>query len=387
MKRTNRINSAFAGIGTAVLLASGSVFAGGSGKAVADKDPVEEEPWAYCDVFDLLKLYEDDGNPCIDSFAIIGRYHGQYHYVDGNQGKDDGWDNRRTRIGTKIGFLSMFTFDMQFNLDVDGGGRFFEDIEEATIKFKPWKNGTIKLGKQKAAITREWSTSSRKIKTIERSQLVNQVVSDKIYGVTLKQKVNDKLWAEGGIYCGSYDEDWETPEFNGSAVGSVRIGYNVTGQSEVRLDYTYTDGAGVDNGVNDYDHLVSLNSESQWDKLGLVTDLIFGSGIDDSNHSDVFGIVVMPNYKVTDKLEGILRYTFSTSDSDNGIRLQKRYERPSASSNQYGDTYNAIYAGLNYYLCGDNLKLMTGVEYSDLKAPKGDDWKGWSVFTGVRLYF
>ena len=128
---------------------------------------------------------------------------------------------------------------------------------------------------------------------------------------------------------------------------------------------------------------------SSWGDLSLVTDLIYGTGINDNRNSDVFGLVIMPYYAITEKLEGVFRYTYSQSDGEEGIRLQSRYERArgAAPLNARGDSYNAFYAGLKYYLCGDKLKLMTGVEYATLDAPVSDDWDGWTYFAGVRLYF
>jgi phosphate-selective porin OprO/OprP len=108
--------------------------------------------------------------------------------------------------------------------------------------------------------------------------------------------------------------------------------------------------------------------------------LIYGTG-----YSDLFSIVLMPSYDLTDKIELVGRYTFSTSEDDDGVRLQKRYES-SAALNPRGDTYHAIYGGITYRICGDKLKLMTGVEYSTLSG--GDaDYDGLTYFAGVRTQF
>jgi hypothetical protein len=47
------------------------------------------------------------------------------------------------------------------------------------------------------------------------------------------------------------------------------------------------------------------------------------------------------------------------------------------------DLYNAVYAGLQYFICEDKLKLMTGVEWSDLDGG-GDSW---TYFAGIRAYW
>jgi hypothetical protein len=37
-----------------------------------------------------------------------------------------------------------------------------------------------------------------------------------------------------------------------------------------------------------------------------------------------------------------------------------------------GDELHTLYTGLNYHICGDNAKIMAGVEYSTLDTPAGD---------------
>ncbi len=384
MKINFRTKAALTGAGTALLLAVGTASAGDA-KMAMEQSPVADA-WDFCDVFELGKLYKSDTG-FINSFSLYGRYQGQYHWSDSDQGlSNDDWENRRVRAGIKVGFLNDFEFAGQFNLDVDGETRFFEDVEDLTIEWTPSDNFYAIIGKQKAPITREWSTSSTKIKTFERSQFVNQVTPDKIGGLVLGYNLTEALLVETGLYAGSNSEDWELPfNSNSSLAASLRVGYDVTEATNVRFDYFFADGAGVDRSVGDYDHIFSLNSESSWGRMHLVTDLIFAKGINDGNNSDAGSVVIMPYYDLTDKLEGVFRYTYSGSDGATGIRLQSRYERETAID-QRGDAYHAFYGGLNYYICEDKLKLMAGVEYATLDTPD-TDYGNWTVFTGVRLSF
>jgi phosphate-selective porin OprO/OprP len=53
-----------------------------------------------------------------------------------------------------------------------------------------------------------------------------------------------------------------------------------------------------------------------------------------------------------------------------------------------GDAYFASYAGLNYYIDGHRLKLMSGVKYSHLDGgPGGGDFNGWTWLAGLRMAF
>lgn len=391
MTQSNRMKSAVAGFGVAALLA-GAAQAGDGKVVIDDKAPVAEpEAWTFCNLFDYSTLYENDQGP-INEISLIGRYHGQWHSVDSNQGADTDWENRRFRFGTEIVFLDDFTFEGQFNLkrDFDEPGRFFDSVEDLTIAWEPNDEFYLIVGKQKAKVSREWSTSSKRIKTMERSLIINQTVADKMGGVVAGYNLTDKLWIEGGIYTGAWTNDgWNLPDFNGDIGASARIGYDLTESTEVRFDYLYTAGAGVDAATEEYEHVFSWNTESEFGDLSLVTDVIYASGIDNANNSDVFGVVVMPYYALTEDLEAVFRYQYVTSDSDTGVRLQSRYERAGGAAplNTRGDSYNAFYLGLNYYICDDKLKLMTGVEYATLEAPGSSDWDGWTYWAGVRMYF
>jgi len=54
------------------------------------------------------------------------------------------------------------------------------------------------------------------------------------------------------------------------------------------------------------------------------------------------------------------------------------------SKDKVGNTYTSLYAGINYYLYGNKLKLMNGIEYSKLG---GGDYEGYTFLTGMRLSF
>jgi phosphate-selective porin OprO/OprP len=374
----------------AALLSSGAqageVMMADTSKKMVEVEPPAEEP-TLCDIiFDLPTLYKDKSNPYIQEIAITGRYQGQYYYVDANTGEDDGWNNRRWRLGGKVKFLNQFELSGQFNLNTsnDLDGRFFQDVDTLELEWTPSDEWAVVLGKHKPAITQEYSTSSSRILTVERSLLVNQVTPDKIGGATVAYE-SGPFSADLGVFSGALTDDWGLPEFDGGVGVLARFGYDVTEDTNIRLDYMYQSEDEGNDGFADYEHIVSLNSSSEWGAFGLRTDLIYAAGMDDVD--DVFGIVVLPYYDVTDWLQLVARYQYATSDGDAGIRLQSRYERRALEdgSTSRGDQYHAIYGGINWYICGNNLKVMTGVEYSTLA---GDaDYDGVTFFAGIRTNF
>lgn len=101
----------------------------------------------------------------------------------------------------------------------------------------------------------------------------------------------------------------------------------------------------------------------------------------------MFGLVLMPFYNITDRLQTVLRYTFAMSAHQNGLKLLRRYEQKVATGN--GDEYNAFYLGFNYYLYGHKLKLMGSLEYSNMerRSKDGGDFAGWTGILAGRLSF
>ncbi len=368
-----------------LLALAGSLVAGPAAKMPVI-EPVPPKTFCdhYYDVLDLAKLYRGDG-PLIQEIKLIGRYQGQYHNVESDLGDDSDWENRRFRFGVAATFLDNFEFEGQFNIKTDysSSGRLFESVEDLTITWEPNDLWSLTVGKQKPAVTREYSTSSKRIKTVERSQLVNQLVPEKAGGVVLTFNDVGGFAVDLGIFSGSLEDEWELPDFDGGYGLYARIAREITEATELRFDYLYNDGDPMNNAFEDYDHIFSLNSQSDWDRWHLVTDIL--AGVEGSFGSqDVYGLVLMPYYDLTDKLELVFRYTLSSSNGTTGLDVQSRYE-DDASGDLVGDQYHALYLGLNWYICGDKLKFMNGVEWSSIEGFDDNDY--WSFFSAIRMYF
>lgn len=52
-----------------------------------------------------------------------------------------------------------------------------------------------------------------------------------------------------------------------------------------------------------------------------------------------------------------------------------------------GDEHHSIYGGLNYCFCGDNAKVMAGLQYDDISAGGRDVYDGWTAFLAFRTFF
>ncbi len=103
----------------------------------------------------------------------------------------------------------------------------------------------------------------------------------------------------------------------------------------------------------------------------------------------------MPMYWLQeDRLKLVLRYQYEGSDNPKGIRLNSRYARLAEARDSSvdvnsgrGDDHHSLYAGLNYYFCGENLKLISGIQHDDLSSEGKTQFQGWTLGTSLRIWF
>jgi len=340
----------------------------------------------YDEIWDNAVIFGDRENTSELSVKLRGRYHGQGFNVDGDGAQDSSWEHRRIRLGADVNINEKWTFGFDFNMKRDEQDDTIENFDFISVSYKWSENTEISFGKlRRGSLTREDSTSSNNILTLERSQLTSRFFVDNLGGVYVEHETGD--WTiGGGILNGNTEEDMRLPTLQGAMLLQANAAKQINDNTEVRFDYLYNPGDPDNNDVQPYEHMMSLNSESQFGKFGFITDLIYAAALPEAS-GDLYGFVFMPHYMLTPKLQIVGRYTWSGSDTDNGIRLLNRYDRRAVPEGfERGDKHQAVYFGLNYYLYGHKLKLMSGVEYSDFDSVLGNT----SVVTGsaaLRFYF
>ena len=110
---------------------------------------------------------------------------------------------------------------------------------------------------------------------------------------------------------------------------------------------------------------------------------------------DFWGVVLMPMYWLQDeKVKLVGRYLHQNSEQSEGLRLNSRYVPLSDSRDSlinlnqgYGDDHRSFYVGLNYYLCGEHLKIISGVQHDQLKSLGDTQYRGWTLGTSLRIWF
>lgn len=352
-----------------------------------------ENPDIYDRIWALPVLYDNPDNPVIQSFSLIGRYHGQYWSVDASQGTAADWENRRKIVGFSSKWFQNFTLQAQMFLHNDGDP-LYGGLYEGFIKWSPEEvDLSLSIGRLDYLFTGyERSKSSKKINAIERGLVVNQVMPAEVVGVHLRGG-KGRFSYHAGWFSRSIEEEFD--DFNSGSAAVVGVAYETPlffEKGSLHLDYLHNPGESEGNAFRPYRHVASLWHKGESGRLEMGADLTVAQPFEAGGH--VFGLTLEPSWILTNELFGnqdplqvVLRYQYATSSRDNGLVLQRRYEQKVTQGE--GNNYQAVYTGLNYFLYGHKLKLMAGGEYAHMKdaADDGGKYSGWTWFGAIRLYF
>jgi phosphate-selective porin OprO/OprP len=346
------------------------------------------------------KVYENKDGGVIQSIKLFGRVHAQWNYSDGESGGTDfngsGEELRRLRAGASVSFLDGFTALGRANLEEGGFGDTdlgWDNWDELYIKYgkKGWlglDSASVGYGRYKLLFGGEEHQSSKRIKTIERSAINNQFGSNRPTGLVFNAEQNGVEYVLG-VWSREPERDawagWnEGTALQGSATFEAMEG-------EWILDFVYADDAGGANTLFDYDWASSVTYNRAYDSFNLMANFTFS----DAGNVDPMGIVLLPTYYIVpDKLEAAFRYQWANSSAATGVprssssRGIRRVAREEGVSTGSGDNYHAVYAGLNYYIAGDRVKLMTGIEYETISGNNAaSEVDGISLWLAGRIYF
>lgn len=307
--------------------------------------------------------------------------------MDDGDLSDDDRDNRRIRTGLKGDFLQSLSFNVQVDLNPDVNPT-CTGLTDAYVEWKPAKEFRLRVGKQPVEYTYEGGTSSNEILTIERSLITSTVWPSPEYitGVVGSGTVGRWVYAVGGF---AGDQEKEFSEFDAGAGILARIGYDFSSsvgrdKALITAGYFYNDGDSGNTAFRKFNNTGSLSLQLAEGRVGVITDALAADGL--GSQPDVFGLLVISYYNITEKLQVALRYAYANSDGENGLSLTSRYEEKLVTGR--GDEHQAVYGGLTYRIYGDKFKVMSGVEYSDMNGGEdGGSFSGWAWVSAVRLSF
>ena len=351
---------------------------------VADDEPPES---GYDRLWSKVRLYEGDADTAFQSFDLSGRLQLDLAYVDSGDEDHGEFNVRRFRLGFKTRFAEDFTLHIEAEFNPQEADPVYVRLTDTYLAWAPSEVAKLTLGKQSAGFTLDGMTSSKRLLTIDRSNLTNNIwfTEEYIPGFSIAGETDDLVYF-GGVFT-SDSADPEFGDFKGGEFYLLTLGHDFTGQSAtgealLRLNLVYNEPDPENTVSRLLERIASLNFAYEKGDWGIRADV--SSAVGHSGQSDLLGLMVMPFHDLTERLQLVGRYTLVTSADDNGVRLA-RYERSIAGSR--GDRYNELYLGLNYYWYGHKLKLQNGLQYVDMRdrADDGGAYSGWSWTTGFRL--
>lgn len=345
-------------------------------------------------IWDGATLYQNDHASAVQSFSLVGRYHGQYWEVDDDPEEEDGWENRRMIFGIQSRFFDQFILDLQMHIS-DITSLEYDGLYTASLKWtSKEKRFVANVGRLDYVFTgMERSTSSKKIVTFERGLLVGQLMPGEVVGLYSKSQLG-AVSLRTGVYSGDIGDEFSDFDAGfGAGVGFVLdlpLGYE---KGTLHLDMLYNDGNPDNNAFEAYQQIASIWHEGEVGEFALGMDVTFGAE-EINGRPDVYGLTIIPTYNLLenwliggDRLQLATRYQIARSDGANGLDVPRRYESEIEAG--AGDHYQAIYVGLNYLLYGNRFKVMAGAEYSKMgdEAEDSGGFSSWTYLTGLRFYF
>lgn len=322
----------------------------------------------------------------IKDLQIRGRIQGQfgYSYAENDEGSDDysTFEMRRVRLGMRGTLFQNVRAQIEAN--------FIPNSFSMRSAYLEWREHSWiypKFGYDKPLFGHEENTSSASIITVERSNINNQMAPGPITGASFSGSY--EIFQYGaGMYTGRANvnaDGYDRYLYNGSIGVTLDRWMPENHKLSFRVDGITNDDRGATFG---FETGIAASSQYSWRGFDLRVEFMQANPFDGGY---IRGGYIMPSYKFTDKIQGVVRYERSTAD-DTFIRAPSRYAArtdvtPSNAEGRLGTDFEAIYVGGNYYIRGDNLKVMAGVEYSELEGTSRGTLKSTTLYGAIRMLF
>ena len=222
---------------------------------VVDESPTvtPAKPW---NIFEKNTLYKSDSG-FIRDVKLKGRYHGQYISQDEDIGdvKDNEYDvyhHRRARIQMDFDLDYNLSFGFDANISDGHGSRtalsdegsFINNFVTFNIQWKPSDDYYLIIGKDKQDITREDIISSRHIKTVERSAIVNEIGQQRPWGAQVGFFTKGIEHRLGAWVYGAHEDGPEWVDFRANKGASYNLTYPVKDDLSLHFDWNYVNNEG-----------------------------------------------------------------------------------------------------------------------------------------------
>jgi phosphate-selective porin OprO/OprP len=347
----------------------------------------QKQPSTYDKIWKFAEWYESKSNPVVQRVLFSGRYQHEYNTIDADQGEHHEWNVRRMRLGPRMTLFRTFTFHWEAELNPQEADPLYVRSTDLYVQWNRSPRFALTVGKQAVPFTMDGATSSRDLLAIDRSALANNIWFPQEYipGLSVSGRPGSWSWRTGVYSAGAMNRGFG--EFDGGAVILGLLGHDFADRLDAKEallvgNYVYQNPDPDNTFTRQLEHIVSVNFKFERDTWGMRNDVSAATGY--LGQSNLWAVMAMPFYNITDKLQLVGRYTFVRSDEPNGVRLGT-YENLVVANR--GDVYNEEYAGVNYFFYAHKLKLQSGLQYADMndRANDGGAYSGLAWTTGIRV--
>jgi phosphate-selective porin OprO and OprP len=348
----------------------------------ADTRSVYDKIWQQ-----LTTIYDDSSNRVVQRILFTGRFQHDFAAIGADQGDHDEWNTRRLRVGPRLTLFRTYTLHVEAELNPQEIDPLYMRLTDAYLQWSRSGRLVVTAGKHSIPYTMDGATSSKELIAVDRSNLTNNIWFPQEYlpGISVAGRSAPWVYRAGVYSAGRANKEFG--EFDGGVATLAVLGYDFAkplGVKEALLSGNYVHQNEDPNNTftRQLQNIVSVNFKFETDRWGMRSDVSTATGY--LRQSDLWSVMAMPFFNVTDKLQLVGRYTFIESDDPNGVQLAT-YENRVVTGR--GDEYNEAYAGANYYFYGHRLKLQTGVQVADMndRANDGGEYSGVSWTIGIRV--
>lgn len=338
------------------------------------------------------------GSKLVKDLRINGRLHLQHDYMH--------YENKGGSNPSDVNQIHLRRIRLGAQADIGEGMKGFINAEfgnddarlsDAIISAKFSDYGTLTVGYQKVNFGAEENTSSARIKTVERSlasRYFNESGNGRRlgfgarhigifwngefdgFGYGLAVTNNQRSGSFSGSGLDNSMAYWANVYYNAKFEGgSIRFGVNFGYKPEGNSKDATATAASETNRLIGYNPFINV----EYGDFNLLAEYI-GSEVKRGKRSGrgnatPWGFHLIPSYKISDELEVVLRYSHIDTDH-RGINPSDGFRNlNSAGTFNKG---NAYYAGFNWYIRGNDVKLTAGYEYGEFtgRATTGNDFSG-----------
>jgi phosphate-selective porin OprO/OprP len=393
-----------------------SITAAAAGNGTAAGAP----PAAICRVLsDAPLIWDAPDSAWIQSVRILGRFQYQYAHIDGtgSDGRDFDYNTdefRRVWLGAGIDAVKSLHIQGQWILIKDGtpkgGDREFDNQMwelYATLNAAEYiaidglKELLAGYGRRIVHMGAEWHTSSTKIKTVERSAIANKIWPDDNESSNPTGAWLESRYGSTDFTLGAFSSETSEglADWNGGTLYYASLTQKIgKTPADIILDGFYQDtDDGHDTLAGGVRWVSSAAVEYSSGSGYFTINTIYGNNGTQSEperEGDFWALVLLPSYYIwRDKLEAVMRYEYQAAENPLGADINSRYAGRAEKKgdvfleqNGRGDRHQSFYLGLNYYLCGHRLKLMSGIEYEDMQSRGSHVYDGMTGFLAMRMH-